>query len=554
MKIRKLFFTLTLSLFFAAGIFAQNDSSEDSLDLPQDLLDELNSKDTVDPSLQRNFTIVMAEQNFDLNPHTAAYSNEAQVLDALYEGLFSYNPKTLEPTPAIASGYTISRNKKRWTFTIRPEAKFSDGSAITAQDVKDSWLALLKTKNAPYASLLDCISGAEEYRNGKGKADAVGITARNTNTLVVVLNSPMAHFSKLLCHHAFSVQKKKAYSGAFVLKNRDSKSLVLEKNENYWDASHVSLPQITIEMSNNLKDNSWKFNDEKVDWVASMIDVKSLLNKNSLRISAIFGTEYLFFSCKKAPWTNADLRNALLTAVPWKELRKGLIQPATTLVFPLAGYPKVEGLSETSPEDALDMMNAARKALKLKDKEKLTLTFGIIKDSERQKAQYELLKKAWEPLGVELKMVTADDSRYVQKLPKWDCDLFSYSWIGDFADPVAFLELFRTDSTLNPSNWKNDNFTSFLEQASQTNDSAERYKLLSKAEQVLLDDGEILPIGHSFCMHAVNPDKIGGWSLNALDIHPFKYLYIREKFQKVKRAPNVVMQNQSQCTNVRLDS
>ena len=500
----------------------------------------------VKDSLQRNLTILMAEQPLNLDIHTATYSSEAQILDSLYEGLFSYDPKNLDPRPAIAESYKISRDKKRWTFTIRENAVFSDGEKITAEAVRSSWLSLLRTQNAPYASLLDCIKGAHDFREGKTDENDVSITARNEKTLVVVLENPTAHFSKLLCHHAFSVCKldsngntdTSVFTGAFFVKEQSEKSLILAKNEKYWDAKNVHLPQITIRQSNDLKENSWNYNDGGADWLSGMFDTSALLNKTSLRISAIFGTEFLFFSCKNKPWDDKDFRNALLTAVPWEELRKTGLVKATTLIYPLAGYQGVEGITETSEEDAIEMMADARKKLGIPKDEKIPITFGISVISDRQKAQSEILKKAWEPLGVELNVQTTPDDRYVDSIPGWNADLFSYSWIGDFADPIAFLELFRTNSTLNPSKWQDEKFEDLIKKANEANDNAEHYKLLAQAEQLLLDSGEILPITHSISLHAVNLNQIGGWFVNALDIHPYKYLYFKET--KVETAPNVI--------------
>ena len=500
------------------------------------------------PSLPRNLiiSILMPEQQWNLDIHTATYSSEAQILDSLYEGLFSYDPKSLDPLPALAENHKISRDKKRWTFTIRDNAKFSNGEKITAYSVKNSWLSLLKTVNAPYASLLDCIKGASDYREGKIDENQVGINARNDRTLVVTLTTPTAHFSRILCHHAFAVCcltdgnqcDTKVFSGAFVIKEENESSLILSKNENYRDAENVHLPQITIIKSNNIKDNSWRFNDGSADWVSGMFDMNALINKNSVRFSAIFGTEFLFFSCKNKPWNDADFRNALLTALPWDLLRKSSLVGASTLIYPLAGYPTVLGLTDTSPEDALEMMADARQKLGIPQDEKLTITFGISSMSDRQKAQSEILKNAWEPLGVELKVQTTPDDRYVDSIPGWNADIFSYSWIGDFADPIAFLELFRKNSTLNPSSWQDDKFEELITKANETNDVTEHYKLLAQAEQLLLDSGEVLPISHSISLHAVNLQLVGGWYVNALDIHPFKYFYLKEV--KIESAPNII--------------
>jgi oligopeptide transport system substrate-binding protein len=550
----KFFFPLLFSSFLILPLGAQeNPESNESENPPVENFDSIidlenggEKNSPVNEALQRNFTIVTAEQPWNLNVHTATYSSEAQILDSLYEGLFSYNPKNLDPLPAIAESYKISRDKKRWTFTIRDKLTFSDGEKITAYTVRSSWLSLLKTPDAPYASMLDCIKGAADYRKGKGSENDVGITARNDLTLVVTLTQPTAHLAKLLCHHSFSVCKlnedgsvdTNAFSGAFTIKEKSEKSLHLVKNEKYWDAKNVHIPEITIKQSNEIRDNAWSFNDGSADWVSGMVDTNAMLNKSAIRISAIFGTEFLFFSCKNKPWDDADFRNALLTAVPWETLRKNGLVKATTLIYPLAGYHGVEGINETSIEDAKEMMADARKKLGIPETEKLTITFGISSMSERQKSQAEILKSAWEALGVELKIQTTPEDRYIDSIPGWNADIFSYSWIGDFADPIAFLELFRAGSTLNPSKWQNEKFEELIKKANETSDNSEHYRLLAQAEQLLLDDGEVLPITHSISLHAVNLQQVGGWFVNALDIHPFKYLYFKEV--KVESAPNII--------------
>ena len=165
----------------------------------------------------------------------------------MYEGLFSYEPQTLEPIPALASEYKISRDKKRWTFTIRENATFSDGSLITPQTIIDSWILLQETPDASYASLLDCIVGIKDYREGKLTKEEVGLKARE-NKLIVQLNTPAAHLPRLLCHHAFSafLGTEGKYSGAYEKKKKNENYLFIKKNENYWDKDSVSINQIKI--------------------------------------------------------------------------------------------------------------------------------------------------------------------------------------------------------------------------------------------------------------------------------------------------------------------
>lgn len=492
-----------------------------------------------DPEEQRPITILDLVHDYDLDPHTASYSSEAQILCGLYEGLFSYDPATLDPLPAIATSYKVSRDKKKWTFTIGDNITFSNGDPITAQTIKDSWISLLGNQYASFASLLDCIKGAADYRTGKGSSEDVAIEVKDEHTLIVQLTQPTEHFARILCHVAFSAVSSKpgVYSGAFILDSYKDGKLVMKKNPLYRDAANVFIPEITVVQSDDQAENAYKFNSGEVDWISSGVDTKKLLNQDAIHINAEFATTYFFFKGQNAPWNDADMRNALLQAVPWTELRKGYLVPATTLVYPLGNYPDVTGLTDTDADDALDKMNYAREKLGIPKDQKIPLVFAIT-DSDYMKEQAELLKKAWEPLGVELTTQSTPASRYNEAIEGWNADLFAYTWIGDFADPLAFLELFRGGSSLNVSKYNSSRYNKLLESAAEAEDAAAHSKLLAQAEQCLLDDSVIIPISHPVSVQVIDMTLIGGWTTNALDLHPLRYLYIKHKETTL---PNLVM-------------
>ena len=489
---------------------------------------------------QRPITLIDSVHEYDLNPHTASYTYDAQVLNGLYEGLFICDPATLAPKSALCISYKVSRDKKRWTFTLREDAFFSDGTPITAQDVRESWLGLLETPYAPYASLLDCIAGAREFREGTGKEENVKIDARSKTTLVVRLTQPTPHLPNILCHHAFSVLGPEAgvYSGPYCLEDYEDGVLVLEKNNFYYDADSVQVPQIVIMQSDDVEQNTYLFNTGKADWLLgdSQFDSYSVLNLDSLHLGSSFATQFLFFKTNNEPWNEVDVRNALLEAIPYDELRKDNYIKATTLVYPLSGYPTVTGLDDYDLEDAKALMTEARERLGIAPDEILPLVFAI-NDSDYMKSLAEILHDAWEPLGVELSVQVTPIERYYSSIDGWNADLFSYSWVGDFGDPLAFLELFRGASSLNVGHYENKEYDLLLEQASLADTAEERYKLLSKAEQLLLDEGMVIPISHPVTLHAIDCDEIGGWALNPFDVHPLKYLFIKKKQLKI---PNVV--------------
>ena len=184
-----------------------------------------------DSKYQREFVISISQDNPDLNPHTASYSTEAQLINGLYEGLFTYEPRTLQPIPAICESFKLSRDKKTWTFTLKENITFSNGEKITAQTVKNSWVKLLQTKDAPYSSLFDIVQGAIEFKKGLISEEELGIKIKDEKTISVKLINPAEHFPNILCVQAFAIisEEENVFSGAFVLKEIAETHILFEK-------------------------------------------------------------------------------------------------------------------------------------------------------------------------------------------------------------------------------------------------------------------------------------------------------------------------------------
>ncbi len=498
--------------------------------------DDIKKNDKIDETIQRELVIYHSLSNLNLNPHTSAYVFEAQILNSVCEGLFSYNAASLEPDNALAKDFRISRDKSRWTFTIRENAKSSSGKEINAQTIKDSWLDLIANKSAYYSSLLDVIKGAKDYRLGNGKREDVAIYASGLK-LSVELTKPTSHFNKILCHHAFAaVLDDSSASGAYYIESVTPFKILLKKNPNYWNAEQTKIPSVAINLTDDSDAKAHAFNIGAADWIDGAAELKKILDKKSIQLSAEFGTEYLFFKNDSPIWSRADFRNAVLTAIPWKQLRDGNMFPADTLVCPVSGYKSPEGLSYTDAEEAKMMLEAAKREAGIDD-EKIQLLFAI-PDTEYLSNRAELLRGSLEEIGVELKTVKIPQQFYLTSIASTKADLFLYTWIGDYSDPLAFLELFRGNSSMNDSHWRNEEFDQLLDQAAWTTESKERSSLLAKAEDILLSSGEVIPISHPVTCSVIDLNSVGGWISNAMDIHPFKNLYFKKSEENFK---NIVL-------------
>lgn len=537
MNKKSLFCTVTL-LFALSAFYAQEFGQEMDPELEMLLEDQkaLDEKNSQPDELQKNFIIIESTRVHELNPQITQYSSDSQILTGLYEGLFSYHPVTLEPQYAIATGYKISRDKKRWTISLRPEAAFSNGDPITSADVRDSWIQLLATPNAPYASLFDIIRGAEAFRNGYGSMEDVGIYATDEHTLSIYLNKPANYLPKVLCHSSFAVINKNptVYSGPFVLDDYNETTYILKKNPNYWDASNVRLEQITFIQNDDTDENTFKYNVGQADWITSNVDTTKILDAGALQFNTEFATSYYFFknstnkpSKNVSVWDYPEFRNVVLEAFPWEAVRGNAMVPATTFVYPLLGYPQIEGFSYTDQIEASLKMKDAREKYGIPAEEIIPLVFAV-SDYTVSEDRLEAIKDALEPLGIELVIQKYPANYYIASVAASEADMFAYTWIGDFADPLAFLELFHGDSTLNDSGWKNADFDRLLDEAAMVSDK-ERPELLGKAEEILLESGMVLPIYHPVCFNLIDLKEVGGWSANAFDIHPLKYLYKKQQ-------------------------
>lgn len=479
--------------------------------------------------------VAIYKRNYEINPHLSSLASEAELLSALNEGLTSYDAESLSPTFALAESAKCSRDKKRWTFVLRKNAAFSDGSPVTALDVRRSWLALIETKGAPYSSFLDIIEGAKEFREGKGSEREVEIRAVGEKEVHLILKTPSPHLLNILCMPAFAVLsgKKDVYSGAFVLKSRDEEKIVLEKNPHYFDAENVKLSRAVFFLSDDDEKNAYMFNTGEIDWIASSVDANKVLTKdfNPISVSPQFGTDFLYFKVREGSfWGKREAREALFEAIDWEKLREKSIFKAKTLIHPINGYGNLEGYDYT------DRAYAARLMKKISGSGEITLTLCVLEGTRT--TLIDVIREACDVVGVKLNVEEVSFERYINPVDV-EADLIPCTWIGDFNDPLAFLELFRSSSTVNMSGYSNAEYDAVLEKSNfLTGD--ERFRMLEKAENLLLDDYIVVPIEHPVSFNVIDLREIGGWFPNNFDVHPLKKLY-RKSSSKGRKTNAVIV-------------
>ena len=245
----------------------------------------------------------------------------------------------------------------------------------------------------------------------------------------------------------------------------------------------------------------------------------------------MFATEYLYFKTNIPPCNNQSLREALLSAIPYETLRKDYLIPAKTLVFPSTGYPTVTGIEKQ------DIAKAEQLLKKSPQGEVVQPIKILLPQTAFYSEQAELLKKAWQHVHIPVEVVTVPFEKYYDRLKTEDYHIAVISWIGDFADPLAFLELFRSESGLNNSGWSSTEYENLIKKASAEQNRKKRLQHLAKAEQLLLNSSVIIPLSHIPAINVIDLSDIKGWYTNAVNIHPFKFI----RFVQPEPLPGVAL-------------
>ncbi|MBN2873453.1 MAG: peptide ABC transporter substrate-binding protein [Spirochaetales bacterium] len=488
-----------------------------------------------DADKSRELVVGMGKYEVELNPYKSIYAHEMQVFTGLYEGLFSYDPASLSPVRALAEAFEKTADGKTWTFTIRSSARWSDGTRVTAVDFVESWRYLLAPETAAeYAVFFDIIKGAKAYRAGRSKDPAtVGIRAVDDSTLVVELDSPAAYFTRLLCHSAFvpvhsSLRGVRTWkpeavigNGPYTLSSMDESAMLMTKSETYWDAANVAIPAIRILFLETEEEATSGYNEGSIDWLTDMADIDALLYPEAIQLSPMFATGYYFWNASRLPWKDARVRRALSLLIPWDRIRveENYYAPTSVLVLPFAGYKSPKGIDKSDEAEALRLLAAARHP----EGKNLPPVRFVSYASDINDANIAIIAEAWAKVGVKIEKIIVPDGTPIRDIRQQGYSLSYTSWIGDFADPAAFLLMWTSDSGLNEGGYKSREYDKLVA-ASMEQDGAERLATLAQAEGKLLSDAALMPLNHSIAFNVIDPEVIPGWYNNPLDIHPFKVL------------------------------
>lgn len=428
---------------------------------------------------------------------------------------------------AQAEKVTISEDGLVYYFYLR-DAYWTDGHPVTADDFEYAWKKCLDPSFVSSSSfLLSPILNASAILRKELSTEKLGVRAIDKKTLEVKLSNPTPYFLSLVSFCTFFPIPKHIETlnpgwavhfecdnfisnGPFKLSQwKKNELFAVQKNLSYWDADHVHLHGIHVNIIADEKTCLQMFETKEIDYLntcfipISLDSLEVFKKKDCLRINPVGGTVFCSFNLTQIFLKNKKIRKALSLAIDRQSIVANISQmdeiPATRLIPPiLSSNPELCLLELFNPSLALVLFQEGLAELNTtvdQFKEQFILSY---ENSEKNRRIAQTIQQQWKQiLGIEVKLAGTEDYIHLEKLEHRDYSIALDYWAAHYMDPSCILNRFKdSQSKKNYPGYENAEYIAILNRAEQTPDISFRNQLLEQAEEIISSDLPIAPIFH----------------------------------------------------------
>lgn len=482
---------------------------------------------------------------------------ESFILKDLYEGLTVYDAAG-KILPGAAESWTVSDDGTVYTFKLRPNAKWSDGSPVTAEDFVFSYRRAEDPKTAAgYANILYPIKNAQKVNKGELPLDQLGVKAVDDKTLEITLEQQTPFFLELMAHQiALPVSKASVEkngekfvqpgvmvsNGAFKLASHvPNDSLTVAKNPEYWDAANVKLDKVIFYPIDDQAASVRRFEAKEMDIVynfsADQIDRLRKSYGDAVHVAPWLATYYYAFDSRTEPYNDVRVRRALSMAVDRdflaKEIYSGSQLPAYSMVPPGIKSYGEPSKADFAGQSQLDREDEALKLMKEagygEGGKPLNIEIRYNTNPNHERVATAVADMWKNTFGAKVSLVNLDvASHYAYLQEGGTFNVARAGWTADYADAENFLGLnTSSNKTFNYGKFNNPEFDALMKKSYTESDPAARSKTLHEAEALLMKEQPIAPLLTQASLWLV-ASKVKGWQDNGPDEHLSKYLSVSE--------------------------
>lgn len=463
--------------------------------------------------------------------------------------------------PGQAESWETSEDGLTWTFHLRDGLKWSDGSALTANDFVYSWRRVCDPMvAAPYAEMV--LGMVEGYADAiGGNLEALGVEATDDSTFVVHLSQPCPYFGSLAAFATLSPVQQATIdangdgwavnadtyitNGCFYISDWVPGSYIMcTKNPNYWNADAIKLDGIKF---NLIEDPNASYSAYQTGEVLFIKDVPteeipSLEGNEEFYVDPIIGTYYLSLNTQREPFNDPKVRKALSLAIDREyvanTLMQGTYSPASNFMGP--------GWIDTDGSQFIDNANGGQPYIdttnheaNVEEAKRLLEEAGYpggegfpaitysTNDAGYHKVVAEYLQQAWAEIGVQLQVDIVEWASFTPMRRNGDYDASRNGWVGDYSDPSNMLDLLYSSNGNNDGKFNNAEYDAAMNTSRTTLDAAERSAALHKAEDILMNEAACIPVAY-YNDFWLQSSKITGMWHSAYGYWYFMYADIAE--------------------------
>lgn len=481
-----------------------------------------------------------------LDPHLVTGVIEAKIIGTLLEGLVADDAEsdTASP-PGAATHWEHSDDYRQWTFHLRRDGQWSDGTPLTSQDFLFAYQRMLEPKLlAPYVEMLYFIDQAEAYNRGDLRDfSQVGVSAPDDFTLHFRLRESVPFLPSITRHYTwFPVPRHVVLrfgaidqrftpwcepgnmvgNGAFVLKSwRLHDHIAVEKNPRYWNAASVKLNGVRFLPIENSDSESRAFLAGQLHTTyktsPDLVDRLRAEHPDCLRQEPYLGTAFVRLNVTRPGLSDARVRRALALSIDRQQLCTSLLKgfrPARSLTPPMGTY-QPDAQLNFDPTEARALLAAAG----FPDAKGLP-RYQLLIGAGGSRAVSEALQDMWRRnLNLLIDIKTMDQGSYISAQQKLNFDIALAGWIGDYLDPTTFLLMWTKDNGNNNTGWFNAAYEKQLQRAAQATSPEQREQGLLVAETQLMSELPLIPLAWQARNYLHHP-AVKGWYPLLLDNHP----------------------------------
>ena len=487
-----------------------------------------------------------------LDPHVLSSSPDARIAWALFESLITYNPYDLSMEPGVAERWEFSDDGAEITFYLNPDARWSNGEPVTAEDFRWSWIrAITPEMGNLLVEVFYGIRNAEAFNKGDiDDPDEVGITVIDAHTLRVELAFPdpfaLLNFSYVYMapvhratieafgawtdrYSAWTKPENFVGNGPFTLDDWKMQRFVrVKRNPYYWDNENVSLNAIVFRPIESATTEEKMFRSGQLH-TTSMVPNNKVASYRKQPDSPLIegpymGSYYYLLNTDRPPMDKPLVRRALALAIDRQTLASTVLQDT---VLPSANYvalgmPDYEHpqVLEFNPVEARRLLSEAG----FPDGEGFPPVALNYNTSENHRSVAVAVQQMWKQhLNIEVTLANQEWKVYLDTIDNRDYQIARMGWIGDMA-PSAFLDRLVTDGPTNRSGFSNARFDDIIfNKIRPEKDKSKIMAWYKEAERILLEETPLIPI-YSYKVKRMAQPSLQGLPTNPTDVFNYKYV------------------------------